>query len=96
VTHESETYEARKHAQKEQEMDQMAVSTYEKAAQLAFDLMQSEEAMFKQGYTFANALFAAIEHHNVASHISIAVIAEMLHERLMEQARASEACLGGE
>lgn len=96
------TYEARKHAQKEQEMDEVLVSRSSVEslktqvaiiAELAVGLMEGEPAVFKQGYTFANALMAACDAHGLSDRIVVAMVAERMHERLMEQARASEVCL---
>jgi hypothetical protein len=90
------TYEARKHARKEQEMATPEFHL-EAIAESAFDLMQGEPIVHKQGYTFANALIAmdsmAKLQGATLSATQLAIVAEMLHERLMEQARASEVCL---
>ena len=63
------------------------------AANTAYALMQGDAATFKQGYTFANAVCAACEANALVSILSVAMVAEELHDLLLEDARATEVCL---
>jgi hypothetical protein len=57
-------------------------------ADMAYQLMQGDEATFKAGYSFANALIAVGDHVAVVeagpllSNAERAMVAELLHERL--------------
>jgi hypothetical protein len=80
------TYEARKHAQKEAEME--PYTRIDEAAQVAVDLMAGDKNSFKVGYTFANALLGArdwllLTHgYESISDAAFATLAEKLHEML--------------
>lgn len=80
------TYEARKHARKEQEME--PYTKIDEAADVAVALMKGDAATFKQGYSFANALLAARdwllrEHeYDTISDAAFATLAERMHARL--------------
>jgi hypothetical protein len=87
------TYEARKHARKEAEMDTGAIASHDRrdtaeriaaAADLAKALMRDEPENFKQGYSFANAVNAACEVECLKMNsLWVAMVAEELHLRLV-------------
>ena len=55
----------------------------EDATALARELMRGDAATFKQGYSFANAVLAACEVEGIYTLGTFAMVAEMLHSRLV-------------